>query len=158
MECEIYCYCNPDWSRFLLANKVKDPVGMDYADITGNGLPDVVICYELYGEKGTIVDPEPEDGKIDWLENPGNANNVTHRWERRYIGRTVGMHRLRVGHFIRIRHRQRLCIGQIRSNPAILGHCSGHLISAPRSTLRVPYSVCAAQGFTPLRTVSFMPY
>lgn len=86
---EIYWYRNPDWSRFLIANKVKEPVGMDYADITGNGHPDVVICYQLYGEKGTIVDPDPEGGKIDWLENPGNPNNGTHRWERRYVGRTV---------------------------------------------------------------------
>jgi hypothetical protein len=31
-------YRNPDWSRFLITNKVKEPVGMDYADITGNGL------------------------------------------------------------------------------------------------------------------------
>jgi hypothetical protein len=101
---EIYWYRNPDWSRFLIANKVKEPVGMDYADITGNGHPDVVICYQLYGEKGTIVDPDPEGGKIDWLENPGNPNNGTHRWERRYIGRTVGMHRLRVGHFTQKKH------------------------------------------------------
>lgn len=96
---EIYWYRNPDWKRFLLANKVKMPVGADFADLTGNGYPDIAICYQLYGEKGTIVDPDPQGGKIDWLENPGNADSTTEQWKRHYVGKAVGMHRLRIGHF-----------------------------------------------------------
>ncbi|HEX6527693.1 MAG TPA: VCBS repeat-containing protein [Streptosporangiaceae bacterium] len=96
---ELYWYRNPEWSRYLLTNGIKEPVGADFADISGNGLPDVVICYQLYGPKGTIVDPDPDGGKIDWLENPGNPHNAIDKWRRHYIGRTVGMHRLRCGHF-----------------------------------------------------------
>lgn len=98
---EVYWYKNPDWQRILLANKIKMPVGMDFGDITNNGSPDIAICYQLYGPKGTIIDPDPEGGKIDWLENPGNPNNETEEWQRRYVGKAVGMHRLRIGHFTR---------------------------------------------------------
>jgi hypothetical protein len=96
---EIYWYQNPDWTRHLVVSKIKMPTGMDFGDITGNGYPDMVICYQLYGPGGTIHDPDPEGGKIDWIENPGNPANTERRWDRHYIGRTVGMHRLRVGHF-----------------------------------------------------------
>jgi hypothetical protein len=95
---EIYWYQNPDWTRRLVTNKIDMPVGMDFADITGNGYPDLIVCYELYGPGGTIHHPNEEGGKIDWLENPGDGSAST-RWDRHYVGNTVGMHRLRVGYF-----------------------------------------------------------
>lgn len=98
---EIYWYHNPDWTKRLIVDKIKEPVGMDYGDITGNGLPDLVVCYQLYGPGGTIHHADPQGGKIDWLENPGNLPKNTERWNRHYVGRAVGMHRLRVGHFTR---------------------------------------------------------
>jgi hypothetical protein len=53
----------------------------------------------LYGPGGRIDDPDTNGGKIDWIENPGYPANTQHRWKRHYIGRTTGMHRLRVGYF-----------------------------------------------------------
>jgi hypothetical protein len=99
---EIYWYQNrADWPRRLVADGFRMPVGADYADITGDGSPDIVVCYELYGPIGTIHDPDPAGGKIDWLENPGSPDKDESRWKRHYIGRATGMHRLRVGHFTR---------------------------------------------------------
>lgn len=97
---EIYWYANePGWPRRLVTDGYRMPVGADYADISGNGHPDVVVCYELYGPIGTIHDPDEAGGKIDWIENPGNAGKTEERWKKHYIGRTTGMHRLRVGQF-----------------------------------------------------------
>ena len=98
---EIYWYQNPTWEKHLIVDKIKEPVGADYGDITGNGLPDLVVCYQLYGPGGTIHHADPEGGKIDWLENPGNADTRSESWKRHYVGRATGMHRLRVGHFSR---------------------------------------------------------
>ncbi|GGM93437.1 hypothetical protein GCM10010106_47200 [Thermopolyspora flexuosa] len=99
---EIYWYQNnPEWTRRLAADGFRMPVGADHADITGNGVADIIVCHELYGPIGTIVDPDPEGGKISWLENPGNPDKEPSRWRRHYVGRAVGMHRLRAGHFTR---------------------------------------------------------
>ncbi|MEQ8967442.1 MAG: VCBS repeat-containing protein [Azospirillaceae bacterium] len=98
---EIYWYQYPDWTRRLVVDKIRMPVGADYADISGNGHPDIVVCYELYGPVGTIHDADTAGGKIDWIENPGNPAETRERWTRHYIGRATGMHRLRVGHFTR---------------------------------------------------------
>ncbi|WNV84628.1 VCBS repeat-containing protein [Umezawaea sp. Da 62-37] len=97
---EIYWYQNtPGWPRRLVADGFRMPVGADYADISGNGHPDILVCHELYGPIGTIHDPDTAGGKIDWIENPGGADKDDSRWQRHYIGRATGMHRLRVGHF-----------------------------------------------------------
>ena len=99
---EIYWYQNPDWTKRLVVDKIVEPVGMDTGDITGTGVDDLVVCYQLYGPGGTIHHADPEGGKIDWLENPGpEALARGDRWKRHYIGRATGMHRLRVGHFTR---------------------------------------------------------
>ncbi|SDN83085.1 hypothetical protein SAMN05216368_107262 [Cryobacterium flavum] len=98
---EIYWYQNPGWQKRLVVDKVKEPVGMDHGDITGNGLADLAVCYQLYGPGGTIHHADPEGGKIDWLENPGNAAETSEQWMRHYVGRATGMHRLRLGHFTR---------------------------------------------------------
>jgi hypothetical protein len=97
---EIYWYQNDGaWTRRLLADGFRMPVGGDWADVTDNGHPDAIVCYELYGPIGTIVDPDESGGKIDWIENPGAPDKVTERWRRHHVGRTTGMHRLRAGHF-----------------------------------------------------------
>lgn len=96
---EVYWYENNNWEKHLVTDKIKMPVGGDYADITGNGYPDIILCYELYGPIGTIHDPDTSGGKIDWIENPGKDLNKKERWKRHYIGRTTGMHRLRAGYF-----------------------------------------------------------
>lgn len=98
---EIYWYQNPTWEKRLIIDKIKEPVGMDFGDITGNGTDDLVVCYQLYGPGGTIHHADPEGGKIDWLENPGKDAEANVQWKRHYVGRAIGMHRLRVGHFTR---------------------------------------------------------
>ncbi|MEV5355849.1 VCBS repeat-containing protein [Streptomyces sp. NPDC052693] len=99
---EIYWYKNPGWKRQLVADGFHMPIGAHCADISGNGRPDIVVCYELYGPGGRIDDPDLEGGKIDWIENTGKPDADV-RWERHYIGRETGMHRLRVGHFTQTR-------------------------------------------------------
>lgn len=97
---EIYWYRNDGtWERRLAADGIHMPVGADFADVSGNGVDDIIVCHELYGPIGTIVDPDPEGGKISWLENPGHPDKDPSRWKRHYVGRAVGMHRLRAGHF-----------------------------------------------------------
>lgn len=68
---ELYWYENPAWEKRLLLDKIKEPVGADFANITGKHGDDYVISYQLYGPGGTIHHADPEGGKIDWLENPG---------------------------------------------------------------------------------------
>jgi hypothetical protein len=96
---EIYWYENPTWEKHLVVDKIKMPVGGDYADISGNDYPDIIVCYQLYGPVGTIQDPDTTGGKIDWIENPGKDLKKGERWKRHYVGRTTGMHRLRAGYF-----------------------------------------------------------
>jgi hypothetical protein len=97
---EIYWYENGiEWKRHLVTSGMRMPLGMDYGDISGKGHQDAVICYELFGPGGRIDDPDPDGGKIDWIENPGYPANTQQRWARHYIGRTTGMHRVCVGYF-----------------------------------------------------------
>ncbi|WP_394941564.1 VCBS repeat-containing protein [Psychromicrobium sp. YIM B11713] len=99
---EIYWYENPSWEKRLVIDKIKEPVGMDFGNITGVGGDDLAVCYQLYGPGGTIHHADPEGGKIDWLQNPGPEGlKAGERWKRRYVGRATGMHRLRIGHFTR---------------------------------------------------------
>jgi hypothetical protein len=96
---EIYWYQNNEWKKHLVVDGIHMPVGGDYADVNGNGYPDVIVCYELYGSGGTLYDANPEGGKIDWIENPAQNLSSGKRWVRHYIGRTTGMHRIRAGYF-----------------------------------------------------------
>jgi hypothetical protein len=91
---EVTWYGNGDWLPTLIT-KLPGPVGMHHADVDGDGLNDIVICYQ-YGM--TMVDCDPSGGKIIWLQNPDTSGRD---WTARYIGRATSMHRLRVGHFTR---------------------------------------------------------
>jgi len=91
---EVTAYKNPDWTKELIT-KVYSPVGMHHADINGNGFNDIVICHQ-YGK--TMVDCDPDGGKIDWFENPGTPDG---KWKQHFIGKSCAMHRLRIGHFTR---------------------------------------------------------
>ncbi|MFZ4841852.1 VCBS repeat-containing protein [Mycetocola saprophilus] len=99
---ELYWYENPGWRKRLLLDGITEPVGGDSGQITGHHGDDYVVSYQLYGPGGTIHHADPEGGKIDWLENPGpEAALRGDRWARHPVGRAVGMHRLRLGHFTR---------------------------------------------------------
>ena len=85
---------NPGWQKHPILTLPK-PVASDYADVDGDGKPDIVICHD-YGT--CMYNCKPEDGKVSWLRNPG-ASNGTGSWERQHIGDLVASHRLRFGHF-----------------------------------------------------------
>ncbi|CAF1533437.1 unnamed protein product [Rotaria socialis] len=96
---EINLYQNPSTTiepqKGTLIQKLDTPVGMDKADITGNGYQDIVVCFQ-YGR--THLDTDPDGGKLVWLENPGE--NIDKKlWTQHYIGRSISMHRVNVGHF-----------------------------------------------------------
>lgn len=89
---EIYLYQNSGWEKTKIAD-LKNPIGMHRADITGNGLDDIVVCHD-YGRH--MIECDPKGGRIVWLENPGDPNG---EWKKHYVGKHIGMHRLRVGYF-----------------------------------------------------------
>ncbi|CAF3566098.1 unnamed protein product [Rotaria sp. Silwood1] len=96
---EIKFYPNPSTTtepgNGTLIQKLNSPVGMDQADISGDGMNDIIICFQ-YGN--TTLDSDPEGGKIVWLENPGQ--NIDKKlWKMHYVGKSPTMHRLKVGHF-----------------------------------------------------------
>lgn len=88
-------YANPGWREHTIA-ELRQPVAFDAADLTGNGLTDLVVCHE-YGE--SMYDHQPDDGTISWLRNPGLPDGG--RWEERRVGKLVSAHRLRFGQFTR---------------------------------------------------------
>ena len=102
-EGEVTWYKNPTWAPTLIT-KLAGPVGMHHADIDGDGFDDIVICYQ-YGK--TMVECDPDGGKIIWLENPGKK---ACGWKAHYIGRAPAMHRLKVGHFTQTRKLQVLAL------------------------------------------------
>lgn len=85
-------FANPGWNEHVIA-ELTQPVAFDAADLTGDGLPDLVVCHE-YGE--SMYAHKPDDGLISWLRNPGTPDGT---WERRRIGQLVSAHRLRFGHY-----------------------------------------------------------
>lgn len=87
-------YANPGWREHTIA-ELQQPVAFDAADITGDGLPDLVVCHD-YGE--SMYAHKPDDGLISWLRHPGTLGET---WEQRPIGKLVSAHRLRFGQFTR---------------------------------------------------------
>ncbi|KAI1097945.1 hypothetical protein F4804DRAFT_326094 [Jackrogersella minutella] len=72
------------------------PVAIIGADITGNGLLDLIVCHD-FGP--TMLDCNMNGGWISWLENPGRDALRGKSWTRRVIGRWPAMHRMKAGHF-----------------------------------------------------------
>jgi hypothetical protein len=83
---------NTPWKKRIIKN-LKDPVGMDHADIDGDGLLDIIICKEYGKTQKTCL---KDGGKIVWLRNPGKD---TTQWAEYPIGQTLAMHRLKIGKF-----------------------------------------------------------
>ncbi|UJR14494.1 hypothetical protein I4U23_001490 [Adineta vaga] len=96
---EIKLYPNPSATigniEPIHIQKLLSPVAIDQADITGNGLKDIIICFD-YGN--TMTDFNPNGGHIVWLENPGQNVSKEH-WKQHYVGKSPTMHRLKIGHF-----------------------------------------------------------
>lgn len=82
------------------------PVAMSYADLTGDGFNDIIICDRYGPSMGNLWDAKTQDGgRIQWLRNPGDRSAQPY-WEARPIGNSTGMHRLEVGHFTTREHFQ----------------------------------------------------
>ncbi|GAA2526606.1 VCBS repeat-containing protein [Pilimelia columellifera] len=98
---EVVWYQNPTWQKRVIATLDK-PVSLDVADLTGDGLPDLVICHD-YGN--CMFNCGPRDGKISWLHNP-TASGLDGQWTQRPIADLVATHRIRVGQFTSDSHPQ----------------------------------------------------
>ncbi|KAJ3552120.1 hypothetical protein NM688_g4321 [Phlebia brevispora] len=90
------------WTSVDLA-QLEFPVAAHYADITGNGFNDVIIC-DKYGP--SMDDIWPDGGRVSWLENRGDQEHGD--WTLHVIGNSPGMHRLKTGYFTR-RDRIQIC-------------------------------------------------
>ncbi|KAK7055209.1 hypothetical protein R3P38DRAFT_2760456 [Favolaschia claudopus] len=96
-------------SRGWMVNEITSlefPVAMVYADLTGDGSNDVIIC-DRYGPSiYDLWDAETNDGgRIQWFQNPG-SRSAPEPWKAHPIGNSTGMHRLEVGHFTTTEHIQ----------------------------------------------------
>lgn len=75
------------------------PVSMAFADFTGDGFNDIVICDHYGPSMDDLWDAESKDGgRVQYLKNPGDRF-AKKNWQVNHIGNSTGMHRLKVGHF-----------------------------------------------------------
>ncbi|KAL4944490.1 hypothetical protein BDV06DRAFT_233183 [Aspergillus oleicola] len=96
------------WTKQVIATYPK-PTAVVAFDVTGNGLSDLVVSYQL---GPSMLGCDPDGGIIVWLENPGREN-LGHQepWRSRYIGQWPAMHRLTAGKFTQ-RDKTRLMTGE----------------------------------------------
>ena len=85
-------YRNPDWIKHAIHDFPR-PVSLDQGDVSGSGRRDLVICHDY---ARTMFVATPADGKISWMENPGEAGGD---WTPHPVGQLGSTHRLRLGHF-----------------------------------------------------------
>ncbi|KAJ7579945.1 hypothetical protein C8J56DRAFT_833992 [Mycena floridula] len=93
--------------KVTVIQRLKFPVAMTYADLTGDGFNDIIIC-DQFGTGTADLWPASEGGgRIQWLRNPGKIADPS-TWKANYIGHSTGMHRLLilVGHFTTKEHFQ----------------------------------------------------
>lgn len=91
-EGHVAWYRNPGWEKQPI-HSFSRPVSLDQGDVSGSGRRDLVICHDY---APTMFVATPADGRISWLENPGEAGG---EWTARPIGQLGSTHRLRLGHF-----------------------------------------------------------
>ncbi|KAI9065003.1 hypothetical protein FKP32DRAFT_1675136 [Trametes sanguinea] len=85
------------------------PVAMSFADLTGDGYNDIVICDRYGPTMDNLWDADKDNGgRVQWLKNPGKRSAQS--WAAKHIGNSTGMHRLKVGHFTITSHFQVLAI------------------------------------------------
>jgi len=85
-------YRNPGWIKHAIHDFPR-PVSLDQGDVSGSGRRDLVICHDY---ARTMFVATPADGKISWMENPGEAGG---NWTPHPVGQLGSTHRLRLGHF-----------------------------------------------------------
>ncbi|TDL21830.1 hypothetical protein BD410DRAFT_789214 [Rickenella mellea] len=75
------------------------PVASIYADLTGTGTNDIIICDRYGPGMSDLWDAKKKNGgRLQWLRNPGSRDSQPF-WEAKTIGNSTGMHRLLAGHF-----------------------------------------------------------
>ncbi|KAF9473550.1 hypothetical protein BDN70DRAFT_964836 [Pholiota conissans] len=78
------------------------PVGMTYADLTGDGYNDIIIIDRYGPSMSNLWDADRDNGgRIQWLRNPGQRSDALPFWTATHIGNSTGMHSITVGHFTR---------------------------------------------------------
>lgn len=94
---KVYWYENPTWKKRLIA-EFPTPVAIDHGDIAGKGNSDLVISHN-FGE--CAFNCGPNDGKISWLENPGNFDDDDgdKPWKKHFISDLIATHRVKLGHY-----------------------------------------------------------
>ncbi|KAI8970758.1 hypothetical protein BD414DRAFT_233610 [Trametes punicea] len=86
------------------------PVAVTFADLTGDGYNDIVICDRYGPTMNDLWDADTNNGgRVQWLQNPRNRL-ASGDWEAHHIGNSTGMHRLKIGHFTITSHFQVLAI------------------------------------------------
>lgn len=120
--------CKETWRKRLIA-KLNQPVGMDTADISGNGYQDIIICSE-YGPN--MKEINMNGGEIHWLENPGkNVNETSETWKKHFVGKVPGMHRLVVGNFTQLKRLQILALPVVGKAQDVHSTCQVTLYTSP---------------------------
>jgi hypothetical protein len=104
-----------NWPATMI-QELDFPVALCYADLTGNGFNDVIICDHYGPSMDTLWDAQTQNGgRVIWLRNPGRRGLGLQYWEINHIGNSTGMHRLQVGHFTTKNTIQVMAIPVIRS-------------------------------------------
>ncbi len=85
-------YRNPDWHKSPI-HEFSRPVSLDQGEVSASGRRDLVVCHDY---ARTMFEATPADGKISWMENPGE---VGAEWTAHFVGQLGSTHRLRLGHF-----------------------------------------------------------
>lgn len=134
---EVVWYENPTWKKRLIA-KFPLPVALEPGNIAGNGRNDLVISHN-YGN--CMFWCRPEDGKISWLENPGNYDDDNQPWNVHFISDLMAAHRLQVGYFTQTERLELLALPVVGCQPfgeGVHKPISVTLFERPENVLNIP--------------------
>jgi hypothetical protein len=109
---EVAFYENPGWAKRAIA-RFPLPVAVVAADVAGRGRTDLVLSHD-YGN--CMFWCRPEDGKISWLENPGEFEG-DRPWDVHFISDLMAAHRLQVGHFTQTERLELLAMPVVGPRP-----------------------------------------
>lgn len=111
-EGEVVWYENPTWRKRTIA-RFSLPVAVVAGDIAGNGRNDLVLSHD-YGN--CMFWCRPEDGKISWLENPGDTD-PDQPWDVHYISDLMAAHRLVLGNFTQTERTELMALPVVGPRP-----------------------------------------
>lgn len=109
-------YENPSWEKRTIA-QFPLPVAVIPGDINGNGHNDLFVSHN-YGN--CMFWCRPGDGKITWLENPGEFSSGA-EWKKHFIADLMATHRLQFGNFSRTDKKELLALPVVGCRPYGVG-------------------------------------